>query len=114
MRTSAEEKTYNGWTNYETWAVALWWGNDEGSYGTYREAVQRCWREAGADGVATRSENARYALAEWLKSEMEEGNPLTDAPSVYSDLLGAALSEVDWYEITDSWLSDDIEDYESA
>lgn len=23
---------YNGWTNYETWNVALWVGNDEGFY----------------------------------------------------------------------------------
>jgi len=32
------EKTYNGWTNYETWNVALWIGNDEGLYNMAREA----------------------------------------------------------------------------
>lgn len=29
---------YNGWTNYETWNVALWINNDEGLYNLAREA----------------------------------------------------------------------------
>ena len=28
----APDTTYNGWTNYETWNVALWVDNDEASY----------------------------------------------------------------------------------
>jgi len=31
------EKGYNGWTNYETWNVALWIQNDEGLYHLARE-----------------------------------------------------------------------------
>jgi hypothetical protein len=28
---SDETKGYNGWSNYETWAFALWMDNDPGS-----------------------------------------------------------------------------------
>jgi hypothetical protein len=31
------DRTYNGWTNYETWNVALWLQNDPGLYDLARE-----------------------------------------------------------------------------
>ena len=36
-QTNIADQTYNGWTNYETWNVALWIGNDEGLYNIARE-----------------------------------------------------------------------------
>ena len=38
-QTQIEDTTYNGWTNYETWNVALWLGNDEGMYSLARRAT---------------------------------------------------------------------------
>ena len=35
-QTQLTDTTYNGWTNYETWNVALWLGNDEGLYNMAR------------------------------------------------------------------------------
>jgi len=37
-QTNIQDTTYNGWTNYETWNVALWLQNDEGLY----DIARRC------------------------------------------------------------------------
>ncbi len=58
-QTELMPETYQGWSNYETWNVALWMGNDEGLYNcarrctTYREFVEYMGFEDGAtaDGV---------------------------------------------------------------
>ena len=60
--------------------------------------------------VFTVSEDARYSLADALKDEMTEAAPDLGG-TLWSDLLGAALSEVDWAEIADNMLSD-VDGYE--
>jgi hypothetical protein len=42
----AAEKGYNGWTNYETWLVALWIDNEQGTYGMRQELAQDAWDQA--------------------------------------------------------------------
>ena len=38
-QTQLTDTTYNGWTNYETWNVGLWLGNDQGLYEMARRAM---------------------------------------------------------------------------
>ena len=43
FQTNIQDTTYNGWSNYETWNVALWIGNDEGLYNIAQECG--CYQE---------------------------------------------------------------------
>lgn len=94
---------HNGWANYETWAVNLWISNDE--------HLSIHWIERAKDLVTVNYDrsDAKNDLSQELKDYFDNYNPLADNSDVYTDLLGAALSEVDWYEIAEH-LIDDLED----
>jgi hypothetical protein len=105
------DKTYNGWTNYETWAAKLWMDNDQGSYSYWQDAAIDAWEDTEADGTFTHAENASIVLARRLQDEHEEANPLAHDSTLWSDLLSAALSEVNWDEIAKALIEDgDFED----
>lgn len=81
--------SYQGWSNYETWAVALWINNDQATQEQWARAAKSC--------------SSASALAQLLKEEIDQGAPDLGA-SIYSDLLHASLGEVDWYEIAEHLL----------
>lgn len=91
-------QTYNGWKNYETWAVKLWMDNEESTYKHWRDESRRLARKA------IDKDEFLSAMSEALKEGHEQAAP--DLDGVWSDLLGAALSEVDWYEIAESFVED--------
>lgn len=104
-----DEQKYNGWTNYETWATALWLDNDEGSQSYWRDVAAQCGTEAPTtsqvkEGLWSVQEATRFSLADRLKEEVADGAPDTIEASLYGDLLGAALSSVNWHEIAEHWL----------
>ena len=92
------DSTYNGWKNYETWNVKLWLDNE---YGSYIEVTDQAKQ-------AVEAETERYEFADWLKDYVEEILFPEDAePSgLAADLLRGALSDVDWFEIAEAYLSD--------
>ena len=97
---------YNGWTNYETWNVALWMDNEAGSYEQARDDARQALEDADND-----ADDAKQALAGTLKSQHEEALPELGA-SVWADLLGAALSEVNWHEIAGNLVDEVYEEQE--
>lgn len=102
----SEDHTYNGWSTYETWAMALWIDNEEWSYTSAR--VLRDNARIGADDHL-----ARVRLADELKNWQERKMPNLPA-SVFSDLLGAAFGEIDWFEIAEHYLDEVAEEVETS
>ena len=114
---SEKDTTHNGWTNYETWAVALWIDNEEWSQERAQEIARDARRE-GPEHVNVKSgiwDAARaevYILSDELKTWVrdtppDDGGMLPDlGATLASDLLGAAVSEVNWYEIAEHYLAD--------
>jgi hypothetical protein len=85
------DEKHNGWTNYETWLVALWLD----SYG-YLEDYRR----------QTSDENLNvYQLADRMKQQMEEGVP-DEYSDVYFDLVYAGIQKVNFDEIATKTIDD--------
>lgn len=105
---------YNGWTNYETWLVNLWMDNEQGSQDYYREQAREIYdgpRSPYRDHL-TREADAGLAFADWLKEHHEENRP--ELPGVYGDLLGGALSSVNWGEIARHYIDAIVEEESNA
>ena len=67
-----KSETYNGYSNYETWAVALWLGNEESSYRYWRATAREEQRRAPGcrqvrEDVWPADKAAKYRLADRLK-----------------------------------------------
>lgn len=108
----SEDGTYNGWKNYETWAVGMYLDGNYDGEGTYREALE-ITRNAAENidqdqvdnGFWTASQaklyNVEDALKVWAR-ELIEG----EIEGIAADLLRGALDEVDWRELAEHKLNE--------
>ena len=105
------EKEYNGWANYETWAVNLWMDQDYWAEET-KEVVEACRAEKVSEhNTFTLDQRATLELAGLIKEMHEEGADLAlTESSCMKDLLSGALAEVNWLEIAEHLVDQYIED----
>lgn len=77
--------SYNGWKNWETWNVNLWL-DDSG-------ICEECVQDAGNvwDGAD--------AIREYVESLQDDF--MGDVWGMFTDLINAALRDVDWREIAE-------------
>ena len=109
MSATTEDQTHNGWKNYSTWVVNLWLSNDEPLYLEALERTREVLRYGNeysqvVDGIWTVEEACRYTTADMLKNWVTYELAPDLGASFAADLLGYALSEVDWAEIADAWI----------
>jgi len=84
-----DDTTYNGWTNRETWLASLWLTNDPASYAVLTEAEEL--------------DVTDFVRAEWLETQLKDA--MYDLPidaSLWTDLLGTALTRVNWLEVIEN------------
>ena len=86
--------TYNGHKNYETWVVSNWLNNDYVDY--------QYWMGAAKDILRADAEFPVEALTERLQNAAEASKP--EGIGFYSDLIQAALNEVSWYDIAETFI----------
>ena len=94
------DKTHNGWKNYETWLIALWIDNEQ------------CLQEEAHEIARQNNTGETYDLAHALKNWVEdwpEVSEVIERGSFVSDMLNAAMSEIDWYELAEHY-QEDIKD----
>ena len=114
---STDEK-YNGWTNRETWLVALHINNDQG----FQEMTHERLREAVGEVVVGDEgyEDKDVPLLDWeagaivreLVEEVTTGDGWNEHPptGLALDLLNHAIACADWDELGASFLRDATEE----
>lgn len=104
--------TYNGYENYQTWAVCSWLNQNGIDYQTaqiqYEELKEIC----------KTPQELRIKFADWLKRQLNRQadyirRQYQDTEFAYEqilvDLLNDSIEKINWYEVVDSLIEDSHE-----
>ncbi len=105
---TTETKTYNGWTNYETWCVNLWLTNESDSAQELDRIVHDHIINRMIGNVDVALSMKSDMLKSWVRGEDEESYPsdFLQGNGMFVDLLNGALDLVNWREIIENHLDD--------
>ena len=91
---------YNGWPNYETWLMNLWYGDYFYSY--VSEGIEDGW-------IDLETSRDPYELGNMLKDHVEElieSEGQVPSSGFVADLFNGAMRDINWYSIGDSLISE--------
>jgi len=97
--------TYNGYSNYETWAVQLWIDNTESSSAYWRRLAEEIYNQAASEQAHfSRVEDAACILADKLRDSYNNQMEMVLSEAnvtgtVWADLLNASVCAVNFGEI---------------
>lgn len=81
---------YNGWTNYETWLVNLWFGDSATEYFADEE-------------IKPDSDQVR----DFIESFYEDRSPTVE-DGFMSDAMNSFMDRVDWQELADNYTEEEV------
>jgi len=108
-----EKKTYNGWTNWETWCINLHITNDQGWNDQKEQIIEEWWDNQCHEGNNPKKElhDLANTIQEWCEEDFEMLKEDMDAPHhkpssfplIFSDIIQGFLSNVNWFELAENW-----------
>lgn len=99
------KSNYNGYTNYETWVVALHINNDSYTQDYFKDAVMTALSDNEGD-----KEESINCIINTIETWLEDNSP--EVEGVYADLLNAAISEVDEYDIATTMVGEHFNEWQ--
>jgi hypothetical protein len=98
---------YNGYTNYQTWATAFWIDNDESCPEELLDQIREAIDKPNSNPYMSEESHRRFKAKECVQQFVEE-TMLADIQGVNGlafDLLNSAISDIDWYDLAQHYLS---------
>lgn len=99
------DETYEGWTNRETWAVALWINNEQGLQEQTLDTLRDYFRDIGTEDKDSRAgEIVQEIIDELFDPDTYDGKVPAGVVTMMRDI--GSLWRVNWDELGASFLAD--------